>query len=272
MNLSKSIELLMNLNDGTNYDKEFNHVKQGFAIEQVTANEILNKMNKNDIYYINKKINELHNSNLYQRESRIHGKKHIENVMLFAMIISVYENLNDEDRNLLIESAMYHDQGRINDYDVLHGVSSAIEAKKLLSDKYNEDDLKIIQAAIIFHDDRTKGNSLKEIEDIGFSNIVDKLSIKKSDIIRARKIGDILKDADALDRARFNHYEIPIDIRYLRTNISRQMVKLAMELHEAYSLDELNEYIKENENLKEEILEQLNKRSPIRVKKHYLKK
>lgn len=272
MNLSKSIELLMKLNDGKNYDKEFNLVKDNFKIEQVTAREILEKISESNIDYINKKIIELHNSNLYQRESYIHGKKHIENVMLFAMIISLYENLNEKDRELLLESAKFHDQGRVNDNDVLHGISSAVAAKELLSNKYNEDDLKIIQAAIIFHDDRTKGNSLKEIEDIGFSNIVNKLLIKKSDIIRTRKIGNILKDADALDRARFSQDDIPIDIRYLRCDISRKMIKLAIELHEAYSLEELNEYIEKNPNAKENVLGLLDKTSPIRVKEYYLQK
>lgn len=271
MNLSKSIELLKKIKDGKNYDKEYNFTLNSPKEEQISAEEIVEKFSKEDFEYIEEKIENLKKSALYTRKSQIHGKKHIENVMLFAMIISLYENLSIKDRDLLLEAAVYHDQGRVNDIDEQHGTESAYIAGEELKDKYSDDELKIIQAAIIFHDDRTKGNSLQEIEDIGFKNITKKLNIREEEISRARKIGNILKDADALDRARFIEDTIPIDERYLRTDISKKMIKVAMELHEAISLSELNLIINnESDSVKEQIKKYLEEMSPIRVKQFYL--
>jgi len=271
MNLSKSIELLKKINDGKDYDKEYNFTLNSPKETQISAKEVVEKFSKEQFEYISEKIENLKKSSLYARKSEIHGKKHIENVMLFAMIISLYENLSANDRELLLEAAKYHDQGRVNDIDEQHGTESAYIAGNELKDKYSNDDLKIIQAAIIFHDDRTKGNSLQEIEDIGFKNIVEKLNIKEENIARARKIGNILKDADALDRARFIEDTIPIDERYLRTEISKKLIKVAMELHEAISLEKLKVVMdNESESVKEQIKKYLKEMSPIRVKQFYL--
>lgn len=272
MNLVKSLELLKKIGDGKDYNKEFDYILVETNYDQVSANSLLTRLGQDDLDYINSKIDELQKSNLYQRKTQIHGKRHIENVMLFAMIIATIEGLDKNDKDLLLASAMYHDQGRDNDLDEQHGIESAYIAGQDLKDRYSEEELKIIQAAIMFHDDRTVGDSLKEIEDNGFDAIVDRLKINKESKERTRKIGNILKDADALDRARFVEDVCPIDEHYLRTDISKRMIKFAIELHEAYSIDDLYDILSsESDAVKQEVEDYKNATSPIRAKLHYIR-
>lgn len=271
MNLAKSLELLNLIGDGTNYNKEFDYSLTETSKDQIKATSILNCLNQEKIEYINNKINELYISNLYQRKSEIHGKKHIENVMLFAMIIATIEGLDIKEIDLLLEAAMYHDQGRDNDLDEQHGIESAYIVGRDLENKYTEEEIKIIQAAIMFHDDRTKGETLKDIENNGFNAIVERLKLSEELVGKTRKIGNILKDSDALDRARFVEDVCPIDETYLRTEISKRLIKFAMQLHEAYSIDELQKLLaNENEEIKQEIEDYKNATSPIRAKNYYL--
>lgn len=270
MKLEKSLEYLSMIGDGKDYDKEWDYLWVETKEAQYSATNVMSKLTEDDIKYLNSKINEMQESNLYQRKTECHGKRHIENVMLFAGIIAIYEGLTGIDRDLLMESAKYHDQGRDNDLDEQHGMESAYIAGRDLKEKYTQEEVKMIEAAIMFHDDRTKGNSLTEIENEGFKNIVNRLQLSTEASLRARQIGNILKDADALDRARFTEQISPIGEEYLRTQTSLKLIKLAFELHEAYSKDDL-EYLLKDESVEvvKEITDYSNATSPIRAKNHY---
>lgn len=272
MTLEKSLDYLSIIGDGTAYNKEWDYLWVETHKSQYTASEVISKLTPEDIRYLNSKINDMQRSNLYQRKTDCHGKRHVENVMLFAGIIAIYEQLTGPDRDLLMEAAKYHDQGRDNDFDEQHGIESAYIAGRDLQDKYTEEEIKIIQAAIIFHDDRTKGTSIKEIEDEGFAKIAERLNLSQEDIKRARVIGNILKDADALDRARFTSQKSPIGEQFLRTDTSLKLIQVAFQLHEAYSLDDLDELLKtETPEIISEVTDYKNATSPIRAKKHYIK-
>lgn len=267
----KSIELLQKVNGcEENYLQEYEYLLIDTEFPQLSVENLFNSLDKEKISYISSKIEEMLNSTLYERTSFIHGKKHIENVMLFAGIISYFEELSNQDRNLLMESAKYHDQGRVNDLDELHGVQSAYILGEDLKDLYTEEEIKIMQAAIIFHDDRTQGETISERENNGFDEIVSKLRLSSDDRKRARLIGNILKDADALDRARFVPNFNPIDEKFLRTKSSKTLIKLAFMLHEAYAKDELKELLEsEDKKTKDDVNDYSNATSPIRARFYY---
>lgn len=272
MKLERSLDYLSIIGDGKNYNKEWDYLWVETSTSQYSASEIMDKLTTEEIQYLNTKIHELQESDLYQRKTDCHGKRHVENVMLFAGIIASCEQLTGTDRDLLMEAAKYHDQGRDNDFDEQHGIESAYIASRALQDKYSEEDVKIIEAAIMFHDDRTKGKSIKEIEDEGFSQITNRLKLSVDACIRARRIGNILKDADALDRARFAGQKSPIGEHFLRTETSLKLIQLAFQLHEAYSQDDL-ETLLQDEKLEviNEVNDYKNATSPIRAKKYYEK-
>lgn len=270
MSTVKSIELLTKIGNGKNYDKEYDYLLVDTEYPQYDAEKVIEQLTESDIEYINSKIDEMQKSSLYQRKTEIHGKKHIENVMLFAGIISVLEKINGIDRDLLMEASKYHDQGRDNDLDEQHGIESAYIAGNDLKDKYSKEDIKIIQAAIMFHDDRTKAISIREKENEGFNNISKRLNLSEESIKRARIIGNILKDSDALDRTRFAPNFNPIDESFLRTETSKRIIKIAFELHEAYSIEELKIILNdETEDIIKEITDYSNATSPIRAKIYY---
>lgn len=128
---------------------------------------------------------------------------------------------------------MYHDEGRENDDDIRHGLKSAIIAQDSLKDKYSSSDLRIISATISFHDERTTGFDIKKNEEIGFNNVSSYFNLTKNEKEKARVIGNILKDADALDRTRFES-EYILDERYLRTKSAKTLMKLAYYLNRNY--------------------------------------
>lgn len=128
---------------------------------------------------------------------------------------------------------MYHDEGRENDDDIRHGLKSAIIAQDSLKDKYSSSDLRIISATISFHDERTTGFDIKKNEEIVFNNVSSYFNLTKNEKEKARVIGNILKDADALDRTRFES-EYILDERYLRTESAKTLMKLAYYLNRNY--------------------------------------
>ena len=258
------------INREQSYLQEYEYLLIDTKFPQFSVEKVFSFLDTTKVFYIKSKIEEMLNSNLYKRPSFIHGKKHIENVMLFAGFISYFEEISQKDRDLLMEAAKYHDQGRINDLDEPHGTQSAYILGEDLREKYTQDEIKIMQAAIIFHDDRTKGETISEIENIGFDNILSKLQLSDDNGKRARLIGNILKDADALDRARFVPNFNPIDESFLRMVSSKKLIKLAFILHEAYAKDELETLLeKEDKKVKDDVTEYSKATSPIRARFYY---
>lgn len=139
-----------------------------------------------------------------------HGINHNIRVTLYAVIISIYEEISIDDFKLVIEACKYHDIGRINDLlDEKHGLRSA-EMIDFLKDKYAEEEMNILRTIITCH----------SLNDKEHDKIAKKNGVKN--IKRSKKLLDILKDSDALDRVRLNYPLIRID--YLRTDISKKIV------------------------------------------------
>lgn len=203
-----------------------------FALYYINTNKYLEENNiiKLDYKTIVKKINESKHKEIYLKmikdykqelmfKSDIHGISHIIRTSIFLLILSVFEEISEEEFILALESILYHDVGRVNDIDDEKHGFNAINKIGFLKDKYSVEDYNYICAAITGH----------SIDDEKYEYVVDYFHIK--DINKYLNLLNLVKDADALDRVR----EYPfIDIKYLRTSSAKRLVSFAYELYYNY--------------------------------------
>lgn len=208
-------------NKSFNYEFYISSIKklEELNIIPLRYSEIVNKISQSE--YINIYLDLMRNiksDKLYK--SYIHGINHNIKVSLFALIISVYENIPLDDFKLIIEASKYHDIGRNGDNeDKEHGLISSKNID-FLCDIYSDDELNYLKTIIQCHslnddifDDIAKENGIKNIE-------------------RCRKMFKILKDSDGLDRTRLEYPYIKIEL--LRTDTSKRLIPFSYELNESY--------------------------------------
>jgi len=153
---------------------------------------------------------------LYQ--SPIHGEGHIERTMLFGALAARDENLNESDALLLMDACAYHDVGRVDDsLDDDHGRRSTLRLAELTGQSGEE--LLVLMAAVEAHsrDDRDMDAVLE--------------SYNLSDFLRTRRLAEMLKDSDGLDRVRICG---ALDSAYLRRPGSRQYISFSEYLFSLY--------------------------------------
>lgn len=197
------------------YQKALYEIEDTYTTEDI--NKIICSSNLEEIYI--RHMKDFNTEILYKSEG--HGINHNIRVCFFAYIISTNEKLEERDFELIMEACKYHDIGRINDLeDSLHGKRSA-ESLNFLEDKYTEEELNYIKTIVTCH-----SLSDKEFEKIANKNRVRNLP-------RCKKMYEILKDSDGLDRVRL-HYPY-VNITYLRTNTSRRMIPFAHKLFYNYN-------------------------------------
>ena len=149
--------------------------------------------------------------------SVMHGLGHIERTILQGGFCAMEEPLAEADTRLLLLACSYHDVGRENDWvDHLHGHRSAGKIGGLTG--CQGEDLLILQGAVDAH-------SRKE------SAMEDTLAVYGArDFVRAKRIAQLLKDADGLDRVRLGD----LNPTYLRREASKQRVALAQRVFDRY--------------------------------------
>lgn len=141
-----------------------------------------------------------------------HGILHAKNTALFSLILSHYENISETDKNLLIDASLLHDIGRKNDFDDFeHGKNSAQIAYEIKKEDsfYDSNTLLFLCALIEGHCCEVYDNSM-----------IEKYQIK--DNLRYKKLLQILKDADILDRVRLSNNSL-IEINRLNFEISKNL-------------------------------------------------
>lgn len=154
----------------------------------------------------------------------LHGISHNERVALLTMAIATKEKLSDYNLNLLLKAALYHDIGRSAGKGREHGELSAKileENKDVLVPELDEKDINIVKFLCEIH-----SSPDEEVMDIA-----KKYSLEVSDELR--KIANILKDADALDRVRLPRFG-KLNTDYLRTQSAKEMVDNAKNLFREY--------------------------------------
>lgn len=183
-------------------------------------------LKEKEFNYFKEKIKNIKKEFLYR--SKIHGIYHSEKVALNAYLIGLDQNLDDIDMEILMDAAIYHDIGRINDFeDAFHGLASANNIDKVVNNVIYDDvdNLKILKAIIDYHSQNDK--KLR----INFENY----EIKEEYYDRYVKLAKILKDADALDRKRFvEKCNAALNPKFLRFNISHKLINLSEEINKFY--------------------------------------
>lgn len=152
---------------------------------------------------------------------RIHGISHILRVLLLSLIYYYHsgDGLTAEDKQVLIYFSLLHDFGRTNeDVDDTHGDKAVErirrEGIRLKGVHLSKKDYHIAQMLIRHHcrDDQN-----------GAAAIAAEPRLTAQDKGRAKRLYDICKDMDGLDRVRFNG----LDYRLLRTPYARKLPLVA---------------------------------------------
>ena len=161
---------------------------------------------------------------LYQSE--IHGKGHIERVILLGAVLAWKEALPNLETSMLLAACAYHDIGRINDgLDREHGLRSArkMESVGLLED-FPEIPNKVhpvVYAAVASHcicaEDQPK--------------MIELFGVKDHQMPRFPVVSHLLNSADRLDRVRLGD----LDPVHLECDSARELVDFAEELYQKYS-------------------------------------
>ena len=233
--------------DISEYAKLFDNSKNGKSIQQV-----VDDMQKNGLMdEFNKASNDI--DNLYNGPKPIgeHDATHVKNVLFYSMNMGHDLNLSKKELDMLIDSAKYHDVGIVNaSSHNEHAIRSANILKNDLQGKYSDLDLRKMQAIVEYHEmeDILRDANKKPIKmpnsnqykrnNANFDYVCSKYGITNpSDIEQVRRLGDILKDADAIDRTRFPGN---MDTGYFRNyDVSNSYLKSSYELREAIAKEDL---------------------------------
>ena len=209
---------------------------------QKENNQLNMKVNMNDSAF-QKIFDKISNEDLYKKEfflsSFQHNIYHIQKVMFFSQIIAQNEGISEKDLKLLLLASSLHDAGKKRDRkDCEHGKNSAEIAKTYLRkniSSISEEDIKIIQIAIEYHTVKEKINFTELVK------LCQKYNVVMSNFERIKMISLILKDADALDRTRFDK-EDSLNIELLRTKTAQNklLIDLAKKINQEFALAILN--------------------------------
>ncbi len=143
--------------------------------------------------------------------SEIHGILHTQRVLLHLLILCDLLKLSHNEKKILCTAAMYHDLGRVHDYeDLTHGVRS-----RKIYESNVEYPSPVVSFLIEYHS-RPDEDGFKEIENNP------RLSGDKELVIL---LYNVFKDADALDRVRLGLRDL--DLNYLRLPESKRLTKIA---------------------------------------------
>ena len=219
--MKEIIEDIIN-QDFNNYNDDYNLKTYNLNTKQLDTNKLFSYFKENNLLpYLLKKISEIKLEYLYISEC--HGKNHNLRVMIYTLYLSNILKLSDIDKEIVMNAAIYHDIGRINDnIDDNHGKRSANNIIKVIPNNYK--DLNMLKAIIELH----------SIDDNYFNEIALKYNIK--DLKRFKILYSILKDADALDRVRLSYKSnnSSLNISYLRLNETLSLIKAAHQLNEYF--------------------------------------
>ena len=216
-----------------------NYLKKNKSICKKIYNQLEEKLTKEDIEKLVKEIDEIEKRYLYK--TNFHGYFHSQKVLLFAYLIGKNENLTEDEMQIIMSAAVYHDIGRQNEAeDEMHGYYSAclIEQKQnqllkseIYKDKLNVEYLKAICDA-------------HSVSDEKLNNIYENYKYENENFDKNKfiKLASILKDADALDRTRFKKTSNAVlQEKYLRFPYSKTLIKLAEEINYYYVVKEIEE-------------------------------
>ena len=175
---------------------------------------------------------------------------------MFSGILAKNENLSTEETEILLASAAFHDSGRDGEEreNDNHALASARQVKEYFEENPNNpfgitpENISMIQAVIGYHEHKEKEKGVTDNEKLRNLSYIYNIDYEKFESLV--KISNLLKDADALDRARFgkkNENRWSLDARYLKSDTAKSISMLRFS-------EECNFMFKERENQNSERL------------------
>lgn len=151
-----------------------------------------------------------------------HEYDHSARVAILVEEMAKYDNLSTEDINMLMIAGIYHDSGRVDDTtNNEHGIMGA---NNLIDNNDLDEDIEHLIAVMIEY--HAIDDNLADLE-----MIMDKYDIDTEKREHLKLLCSYLKDADALDRVRFEGTIYDLKEEYLRTEVSHLFVPVAKELY-----------------------------------------
>lgn len=209
--LLKKVKVKMN-----NYEKIPNQLESKQLFDYIKESKDYNIFEE----YVN---NEEHKA-LY--EHYFHGIRHVDNVSIFSYYIAEKEAYTQKEIYLIMEAARYHDIGRTNDWEEgNHGYAGAKKYEEYRKEKMELQNIKIIKFLISSHD-LPNTNEIKPLASQMFKDL------NENSIEKLYNMANIIRDADALDRTRFNISEYDyLNPRYLKHDFAKEIIEVAQILN-----------------------------------------
>lgn len=144
----------------------------------------------------------------FTHESEIHGREHTARVLLLTQLIAEMEELCQADKETLAEAAIFHDTRRTHDFDdPWHGIKATEYYRQTTKNPQ-----KMVEILCAYH----------ALPDKEGEEAVNDYFHSHPGRMRAQKLLNIFKDADALDRVRFRQIGEP-DLNQLRLPVSQEL-------------------------------------------------
>lgn len=151
----------------------------------------------------------------FDRPQSIHGVRHARRVLFHTLILCEMCSVGEQDKDLLVSAALFHDIGRDNDgLCFKHGKRSAEKMVALDLVPAERETTEILKYIVTYH---CIGDSQAE---------ADLHLISPGSRDRTWRLFSVLKDADGLDRVRIGD----LDINFMRNPEAIQLENLAHEL------------------------------------------
>lgn len=183
-------------------------------------------------------------------DDRTHGLLHNERVAIYACIIGINEGLSADELRMVLEASLYHDIGRGFGNNNHGRVTAQLidKNREYIFPNYNDNQISIIKALCNGH----------SVDDDKYEEIAEEYGIR--DVDNFKKLLDVVKDADAIDRVRLKRNG-SLDESFLRTSTSKSYIDFAKELVNEYEIvvpirSNVND-IKSNYQLNQSVSDQL---------------
>lgn len=233
---------LVMINNSDGNERQFKRtdistINQSLIDTQLSSSDIMSILTKSEVSSsLVMYENEIKEENINGR-LKVHGQRHIKNVLLYSILIGQSVVQDKHDLDLIMLSAKYHDIGRKTDAYEEHAEPSSKIAIEKLKDKCSPEDLSVISTIIEFHEIPRNFANINEL----FVEMARKNGIIDDQIPRVRKMAEVLKDADALDRTRFIN-KARLNPKFLQYDVSKHLIKFASSLQETYAISDLKEF------------------------------
>lgn len=204
----------------------------------------------------------------YYDMNKYHSLSHIQKVIMFSGILAKNENLSYEETEILLASAAFHDSGRDGKEgeEDNHAIASARQVKEYFENNPNNpfgitaENISMVQAVIEYHEHKEQEKGVtdrRKLNDLSY-----KYNIDYEKFTSLAKISELLKDADALDRARFgkkNENRWSLDAKYLKSDTAKSisMLRFSEECNFIFKERENQDSEKEPVTLSESIVEEI---------------